>query len=67
MAYTLATQDAVQAAVDELLAPPADVANGGNAPETTTTTPATLDRRLDGHDRGAPARCSPTSTRTPWI
>ena len=42
VAYTLATQAAVQTAVDELLAPPADVANGGNAPETTTTaTPST--------------------------
>lgn len=35
--YALATREAVQAAVDDLLAPPAAKARGGNAGSTTTT------------------------------
>ena len=37
VAYALATPEAVQAAVDDLLAPPAAATNGGDVPATTTT------------------------------
>lgn len=41
VAYALATPQAVQAAVDDLLAPPAAQLSGGNAGSTTTTSIAT--------------------------
>ena len=43
VAYTLASQDAMQSAVDELLAPPAEVTNGAEAPTTATTTAPSTD------------------------